>query len=236
MTGCSEGRNTSPRRAAVSVSIRAMTTPASPIDAPAAAMASRAAAVPARKASMVASEPNCASSTRTAGRCRSCSIDGITLKSDIAGNCRITVAGLQKGREEVNALDPSCHPAILQSCNTMDHPRGLRSTEIPSAGTILAVCGAAGAADRGRARGDRSRSVRSALRCAAAALFDHVGVPAARRARLRSRARAGARLGRISRDGSRAPAAGIAPASGRATRSACATSSRLSVPPMPPRS
>ena len=81
--GWSEGRKASASWTAAAASTRAVTAasvarPGSPP-----AMAERASAAAARRAPTVASAPNRASSARTAGRWRSSSIDGISLKSDI---------------------------------------------------------------------------------------------------------------------------------------------------------
>src|SRR5438128_7419488 len=114
MTGSSDGRKASPSRVAAAASIQA-TTDGSVDNAPSPpAMAPRTSAAAARRAFTVASAPNRASSARTAGRWRSCSIEGINLKSDIAGlqDCRI--AGRKGASTWSLPFLQSCHSAILQ--------------------------------------------------------------------------------------------------------------------------
>ena len=170
----------------------------------------------ARSASTVASAPNRASSARTAGRCRSCSIDGIDAE---VRHCRIADHGI--------AAESCSNPAILQyyviDPMTSDPP------EIPAARALLAVRRSARAADRRGARGARSRSARGAVRRAAAAVLDHAGV-SARSTCPTSRARSSSRARRPS---SARPAAGAALPLSRAVlverrRRGCATCSRSS--------
>ena len=151
---------------------------------------------------MVASAPNRASSARTAGRCRSCSIDG--NQSEIR-HCRMQIADcrlqIRSHRSICNLQSEICNSGAMLAL----HRHDVRSTEIPSARAVLAVCRAAGAADGRGARRARSRSARGALRRAAAAVLDHAGVSGARGARLRPRARAGARRRPNSARPARAP-------------------------------
>ena len=183
------------------------------------------AAAASRSASTVASAPNRASSARTAARCRSCSIDGIKLKSGIASrwqdcsDCRIRAA-----------LQSAIRQCSMQFCNTMLHhlhePRIRPSTVRSSASGRTPICRSSRPTRSWRRSipiCTKRSSARSRGRSRSRWCFPALDVP-----RLRARARARARVGRVPRDRRRRRRAGIARGSGRATRRSCAICSRSS--------